>query len=228
MKPFNYQMDAISANWPVHLAAYTEYLVYQVEWVTGANVYVRWVLSGHVLFEVTATAILNIPQDGANRNLRKLMVEELMSLIINVALSSAWGVTPPNPGRPCRSDDLSAEDARICDELPMFLKIDYARLYQEDQSTDLEPDNFMQVSCDPRSHPTKQWISAHLDEYKDEANAVVEVVGKAFCFSDDDCAVGDLRIARLQTGSCVNNRCRCWFPRSWADRATLRRSRSRD
>lgn len=41
MKPFNYQMDAISANWPVHLTAYLDYLVYQLEWVTGANGYVR-------------------------------------------------------------------------------------------------------------------------------------------------------------------------------------------
>lgn len=29
---FNYQLDAISANWPIQLAAYTSYLKYQLEW----------------------------------------------------------------------------------------------------------------------------------------------------------------------------------------------------
>ncbi|GAB9469696.1 hypothetical protein Gpo141_00006966 [Globisporangium polare] len=226
MEPFNYQMDAISANWPVHLAAYLDYLVYQLEWVTGANGYVRWMLDGHALFEITADAFSIIPQDAKSQNLKTVMIEEPMSLIVNVALSRSWGTTPPNPGQPCRGENgtsASPEDARICDEFPMFMKVDYIRLYQEARAEGdglgvEDDDSLMSVGCDPKSHPTKEWINGHLDEYQDAANPAVEVAGRAFCRSDDDCTVGDSRLARrFVTGSCdmKSQRCQCLHPQSW-------------
>ncbi|KAI9985960.1 hypothetical protein PInf_024751 [Phytophthora infestans] len=215
MSSFNYQMDAISANWPVHLGAYTDYVVYQLEWVTGKNGYVRWMLQGNPLFEVPSESIWDVPQSSNKTNPQKIMLEEPMYIIFNVALSSSWGATPPNPGKECRGDGSDEAVNKICDSFPLYLKIDYIRLYQ-DLGNDLEDDNFMQVGCDPASHPTKKWIQAHIDEYEDNDNHHKEVAGKAFCTVDDDCTIGGiLGKTALKTGKCVKSRCECSYSSSW-------------
>eukprot|EP00644_Phytophthora_capsici_P003446 jgi/Phyca11/528553/estExt2_fgenesh1_pm.C_PHYCAscaffold_310025 len=89
MSSFNYQMDAISSNWPLHFGTYTDFYDYQVEWVTGANGYVRWMLHGEPLFEVTTESIVNVPQNSKKDNPKKIMIEEPMYVIFNVALSSS-------------------------------------------------------------------------------------------------------------------------------------------
>jgi hypothetical protein len=81
----------------------------------------------------------------------------------------------------------------------MALQIDYVRVYQ-----DMSSSSSMSVGCDPASHPTKQWIQDHIDEYADTANPVVEVVGKAFCSVDEDCTV-----AGQVVGTCTQGRCVC-------------------
>uniref|UniRef100_H3GJH1 GH16 domain-containing protein n=2 Tax=Phytophthora ramorum TaxID=164328 RepID=H3GJH1_PHYRM len=215
MSSFNYQMDAISANWPVHLGAYMEFVVYQLEWVTGKNGYVRWSLQGSPLFEVPSESIWNIPQNANKTNPEKSMLEEPMYLIFNVALSSSWGATPPNAGKECRGDGTDAETNKICDAFPLYLKIDYIRLYQ-DLADDLDDDNYMQVGCDPKSHPTKKWIEAHIDEYQDDDNHHKDVAGKAFCTVNDDCTIGgNLGKTLLKTGKCVKSRCQCTYSSSW-------------
>ncbi|GMF35546.1 unnamed protein product [Phytophthora lilii] len=209
MSPFNYQMDAISSNWPVHLGAYIDYLVYQMEWVTGEKGYVRWMLDGNPIFEVTTDAFSNVPQNSNKTNPVKVMLEEPMSLIFNVALSSSWGATPPNAGRQCRGDGTDDATNRICDEFPMYMKIDYIRLYQ-DLGDDLDAASYMQIGCDPASHPTKEWIEGHIDEYSDDDNPVKTVNGKAFCKTNDDCTIGgSVGSTALKTGTCVKSRCVC-------------------
>ncbi|GMF26284.1 unnamed protein product [Phytophthora lilii] len=221
MEPFNYQMDAISANWPVHLGAYTDYFVYQVEWMTGKNGYVRWMGTGQPLFEVTAKAFSVVPQNDKKTNPQKLMLEEPMSIVFNVALSRSWGAAPPNPGSECRGDGTDETVNKICDDFPMFLKIDYIRLYQ-DPSGNRGDDDYMQLGCDPKSHPTREWIRGHKDEYEDADNPWTEVVGKAFCTSDSDCTIGRNGTQKLVTGKCVESRCECSYPESWGGpRCTL-------
>ncbi|OWZ18269.1 Beta-glucan synthesis-associated protein [Phytophthora megakarya] len=215
MSQFNYQMDAISSNWPVHVGAYTDYVVYQVEWVTGKNGYVRWMLQGSPLFEVPSESIWDIPQNANKTNPQKIMLEEPMYLIFNVALSSSWGATPPNPGEECRGDGSDEEVNKICDAFPLYLKIDYIRLYQ-DLASDLEADNYMHIGCDPKTHPTKKWIEAHIDEYQDDDNQHKEVAGKAFCKTNNDCTIGGtLGKTSLKTGTCVKGRCQCSYSSSW-------------
>ncbi|KAI9985951.1 hypothetical protein PInf_024742 [Phytophthora infestans] len=214
MKPFNYQMDAISSNWPISFGAYTGYLDYQVEWVTGENGYVRWQLHGEPLFEVTTESIVSVPQNPSKDNPQKIMIEEPLYVIFNVALSSSWGAKPPNPGMECRGDGKDPVTNKICDEFPMYMKIDYIRLYQ-DLAGDLEADNYMQIGCDPTSHPTKEWIEGHIDEYEDDDNKWEEVAGKAFCKTSDDCTIGGtLSRTALKTGKCVKKRCECLY-HSW-------------
>ncbi|GMF58659.1 unnamed protein product [Phytophthora fragariaefolia] len=214
MSSFNYQMDAISSNWPIHFGAYTGFLDYQVEWVTGENGYVRWMLHGEPLFEVTTESIVNVPQNSNKTNPQKIMIEEPLYIIFNVALSSSWGATPPNPGKECRGDGKDEVANKICDSFPMYMKIDCIRLYQ-DLGDDLEADNYMQVGCDPASHPTKEWIEGHIDEYEDDDNKWEEVAGKAFCRTSDDCTIGgSLGRTALKTGRCVKQRCECLY-HSW-------------
>uniref|UniRef100_M4BNF1 GH16 domain-containing protein n=2 Tax=Hyaloperonospora arabidopsidis (strain Emoy2) TaxID=559515 RepID=M4BNF1_HYAAE len=215
MSSFNYQMDAISANWPVHLGAYMDYVTYQLEWVTGKKGYIRWMLHGMPLYEVPAEAIWNVPQNANKTNPGKLMLEEPMYIIFNVALSSMWSANPPNPGLACRGNGSDKVTNSICDAFPLYLKMDYIRLYQ-DLGDDLDDDNYMQLGCDPKSHPTKKWIEGHLDEYQDGDNPHKEVAGKAFCMTNDDCTLGGgVGKKVLKTGKCVKGRCQCMYSVSW-------------
>ncbi|KAG6943024.1 hypothetical protein JG687_00018711 [Phytophthora cactorum] len=202
MSSFNYQMDAISSNWPLHVGAYLDFVVYQLEWVTGENGYVRWMLHGSPLFEVAASSVADVPQNYKNSNPLKTMLEEPMNAAVTVV-------------------------NKICDAFPMFLKVDYIRLYQ-DLDNELDADNYMQVGCDPKSHPTKDWIEGHIDEYEDNDNKWEQVAGKAFCNSSDDCTIGGkLGKSALKTGKCQNARCVCTHPSSWGGpRCTTAVSRS--
>ncbi|POM67420.1 Hypothetical protein PHPALM_16588 [Phytophthora palmivora] len=99
-------------------------------------------------------------------NLKKIMIEEPMYIIFNVALSSSWGSSPPNAGSgSCRGDGSSSTNNAICDSFPMYLKIDYVRVYQ-----DTSDDTKMAIGCDPDTHPTKQWIEDNIDDYIDDDN----------------------------------------------------------
>ncbi|ETI48864.1 hypothetical protein F443_07168 [Phytophthora nicotianae P1569] len=87
----------------------------------------------------------SVEWNAAQMNPRKVMVEKPMYFIFNVAMSSSWGAKPPNAGTlGCYGDGIDA----ICDALPMKMKVDYIRVYQDTSS--------MVYGCDPSSHPTKQ------------------------------------------------------------------------
>ncbi|KAF4318275.1 hypothetical protein BBO99_00005585 [Phytophthora kernoviae] len=170
--------------------------------------------NGSPLFEVTSESVENVPQNAKKTNPQKIMIEEPLYIIFNVALSSTWGATPPNPGKECRGNGTDETVNRICDSFPMYMNVDYIRLYQ-DLADDLEADNYMQVGCDPASHPTKEWIEGHIDEYEDHDNMWKEVTGKAFCKTNDDCTIGgNIGNTALKTGKCVKRRCECTY-RSW-------------
>ncbi|RHY99225.1 hypothetical protein DYB35_011381 [Aphanomyces astaci] len=174
--PFAYQMDAISANWPVEFAAYSGYLKYQLEWVLGRRGYVRWMIDGVPLFEIPAEALESPPQNAAKSNPKKLMIEEPLYLIFNTALSTSWGTVPPNAGKPCRGDGLDPKVNRICDAYPLYLKLDYIRVWQNTST--------MSVGCDPASHPTRLWIDGHKSEYEDIDNPNIDVWGGPRCTSN--------------------------------------------
>ncbi|CAI5721337.1 hypothetical protein KXD40_004701 [Peronospora effusa] len=203
---FEYRLDAISSNWEVHMAAYLDWVTYSLEWVTGDSGYIRWEVEGQAIFEIPSEAITNPPQDAAQMNPKKLMVEEPMYVIFNVALSSSWGARPPNAGLSgCYGDGTDKTTVAICDAFPMFMKIDYIRVYQ-----DLSDDSSMTYGCDPATHPTKQWIQDNVDDYQDDDNLVVEVSGMAFCKSSDDCTIASSGSSTVTTGTCNSDgRCEC-------------------
>ncbi|ETW05452.1 hypothetical protein H310_03215 [Aphanomyces invadans] len=204
ISPFSYQMDAISANWPVEFAAYSGYLKYQLEWVMGRQGYVRWMIDGVPLFEIPAESLENPPQNAAMSNPKKLMIEEPLYLIFNTALSTSWGTQPPNPGKPCRGDGRDDKVNRVCDAFPLYLKIDYIRVWQNTST--------MSVGCDPASHPTRLWIDGHKSDYEDVDNPNIDVDGNAFCTDNADCTLA----GSIVTGSCSDTkRCVCSAPAVW-------------
>ncbi|EQC29970.1 hypothetical protein SDRG_12249 [Saprolegnia diclina VS20] len=120
-------------------------------------------------------------------------------------MASAWGATPPNwEIGGCRGNATHPKPGswehkvtnNICDSFPMFLSVDYIRVWQDTKT--------MSVGCDPASHPTKEFIKAHITNYTDPKNPYIIVAGGATCNSNDDCTTA----ARV-TGSCVNRRCKC-------------------
>jgi beta-glucanase (GH16 family) len=208
MDSFNYQMDAISANWGVQLGVYTDYVTYQLEWVMGSSGYIRWMIEDVVVFEIPAETIENPPQDDGKTNPKKLMIEEPMYIIFNVALSTSWGTSPPNAGSTCRGDGSDDTTNKICDAFPMYMKIDYIRIYQ-----DLSEGSTMAIGCDPETHPTAQFIEDNIDDYTNADNKWIEVVGGANCHSSDDCTVGT---SHILTGMCSSGKCKCLSAGAWS------------
>jgi hypothetical protein len=206
MEPYSYQMDALSVNWGVHMGAYLDYVSYQLEWVTGDNGYLRWMVGGHPIFEIPAESVINTPQGGDEANPRLTFPEEPSYIILNVALSAAWGTYPPNPGEPCRGDGDDELTNFICDSFPLYMKIDYVRLYQDTSSS-----STMQHECDPASHPTRQWILDNEEEYVDVDNQLVEVNGGAPCRDYRDCTIPFSVQYTFHTGVCNadTGRCEC-------------------
>ncbi|OQR87922.1 beta-glucan synthesis-associated protein [Achlya hypogyna] len=216
MVPFNYQMDALSANWWTTQEAYLEFMNYSLEWVMGPNGHIRWSLDDQVLFEIPSTSITNVPQGGNETNPIKLPIEEPMYLIFNVATAPAWGTMPPNAGYgPCRGNrtnagwlwknetnhaQVVAED-KICDAFLLYLTVDYIRVWQDLRG---QEENASFIGCDPPSHPTWGWILHNINEYSDANNSVIDVAGGATCNTDADCTRAD-----MMTGICVKNRCQC-------------------
>ncbi|KAF0693155.1 Aste57867_15842 [Aphanomyces stellatus] len=209
MDKFEYQMDAISSNWDIGHEAYTTFYVYQVEWVTGDNGYVRWSLYNQPLFEIPSSALTNPPQAtaGKPRNPKKIMIEEPLYVIFNVALAKAWGAVPPNADiGPCRGNatqpapgsDAYKKANNICDSFPMYMEIDFIRIYQDK--------NTMFIGCDPPTHPTKKWIDGHVKWYTDAKNPLVPVNGGATCNVDEDCVSA---LATGPSGRCFKQRCSC-------------------
>ncbi|GMF44259.1 unnamed protein product [Phytophthora lilii] len=88
------------------------------------------------------------------------------------------------------------------------MKIDYIRVYQDLSST-----STMAIGCDPSTHPTKQWIEDHIEEYETEDNKVIEVHGGANCRDDRDCTVST---SHILTGKCNSKgRCSCGSSGAW-------------
>lgn len=160
-----------------------------------------------MLYEIPAAALVNPPQDQHNDNYRKLMIEEPMYFIFNTALSTSWGVLPPNPGKKCHGNKNDKKNTAICDAFPLAMKIDYIRVWQHKD---------MAIGCDPVSHPTRQFINDHIDEYGDEDNAVIEVAGGSNCKTNDDCTRKPADGLNIRTGKCVNSKCVCFSPKLWS------------
>lgn len=212
---YDFSTDSVSAQTPLPFKAYTDFMTYGLEWVTGPNGYLRWTFNDQPIYEIPAESLEKPPQDESNSNPHKLMIEEPMYIMMNVALAggSSWGSPPPNAGSRCRGNGSDPAVNKICDAFPVDMKIDYIRIYQDTTST-----SKMQFGCDPQSHPTKEYINANILKYTDAINRDIEVIGGAPCNTDDDCSVGEIQgQSDIRTGTCDSKKkkCVCLYPREW-------------
>ncbi|KAF1779675.1 Concanavalin A-like lectin/glucanase domain [Phytophthora cactorum] len=199
---FMYQMDALSSNWGIHLAAYVDWVTYTVEWVTGDDGYVRWEVEGNPLYEIAAATVTNPPQDAAQLNPKKIMIEEPLYIIFNVALSSSWGSKPPNAGTyGCYGDGKDKKTNAICDAFPMKMKIDYVRVYQ-DTST-------MAYGCDPAHILRSSGLKTTSTATRTSTIWWLRYLAMAPCSTDDDCTIASKGASSVRTGYCTNGRCEC-------------------
>ncbi|KAG9407031.1 beta-glucan synthesis-associated protein [Aphanomyces cochlioides] len=101
--------------------------------------------------------------------------------------------------QPCQCQERgSTTRHNICDSFPMYMEIDYIRVYQDKSS--------MFIGCDPPTHPTKKWIDGHIKWYTDTKKPMIRVDGGATCSSDNDCVA---RSMGYPSGRCVQRRCVC-------------------
>ncbi|RHZ11779.1 hypothetical protein DYB37_011207 [Aphanomyces astaci] len=113
--------------------------------VLGESGYVRWMLEDAPLFEIPSVTLTKPPQAGPGkpRNPIKLPIEEPLYIIFNIAVARAWGATPPNADiGPCRGNASKPvpgtyefnKTQNICDSFPMYMEIEYIRVYQDKSS----------------------------------------------------------------------------------------------
>ncbi|KAI9909008.1 hypothetical protein PsorP6_015219 [Peronosclerospora sorghi] len=63
-----YQMEAVSAKWPVPTAVDTEFVAYPVEWFPGTHEAVRWMVAEDPVSEIPAKTGTNPPQGATVKN----------------------------------------------------------------------------------------------------------------------------------------------------------------
>lgn len=97
--------------------------------------YIRWFVGDVPTFTLYATAL---HPDG-NINWRRI-AKEPMSIIMNLGISNNWAYI----------------DWQFI-FFPVTMSIDYVRIYQ--------PNDSVQMSCDPPTHPTYDYIEAHKNAY---------------------------------------------------------------
>ncbi|KAI9985823.1 hypothetical protein PInf_024596 [Phytophthora infestans] len=175
---FAYQMDAISSNWEIQVSAYTDWLTYQLEWVMGDDGYIRWMLAGEPLFEITADVLTNPPQDAAQMNPKKIMLE-----------NHYMGLKASNAGDGgCYGNGSDATTNAICDAFPMYLKVDYVRVYQ-DKSSDssmaiaatlqrIPPDSGLKTTSTRTPHHAVSVYLSYLAARKSDELLLKEIMAK--------------------------------------------------
>ncbi|KAE8271373.1 hypothetical protein A4X09_0g983 [Tilletia walkeri] len=116
------------------------YAVYGYELEPGPNGHLQWVAAGSPSWRMNAAAFDPDPISGIGR---RVFSEEPMSIIMNLAISSAW--SQPN------WENLT---------FPAIMSIDYIRLYAPATA-----DPNIAISCDPPNAPTTDYINRHAEAY---------------------------------------------------------------
>ncbi|KAK9760785.1 hypothetical protein K7432_014831 [Basidiobolus ranarum] len=113
------------------------YQTYGFEYEPGPNGYVTWLINGKPSFRLDAGAI---GPDSMTKIAQRLISEEPMYVIMNLAISSGFGW-------------VDFEHLPF----PSTMRIDYVRLYQHP--------NRINVGCNPKDFPTSDYINKHINAY---------------------------------------------------------------
>ena len=218
-KAESYQCDSISALGNLRTSHWKKMHTYRLEWEPGEGGFLRWYIDGEFKFGIeeaalTAAMATQIPQEPSY-------------LIFNTAISTSWGFPEPPPGcdkYDCKvPEGLCGMSAGFCHSLPATFLIDHVRLYQYTQrqgnnsSSSNDSDNEQgskgrvpsfqhSLGCNPRNYPTKKYILANEDKYrntKDKHPLRPVVTGTGHCRGAGECG----------EGHCVRGACVC--PADW-------------
>ncbi|CAD6895968.1 unnamed protein product [Tilletia controversa] len=122
------------------IQARTGYAVYGYEVEPGPNGHLQWVAAGSPSWRLNAAAFDPDPVSAIGR---RVFSEEPMSIVMNLAISSAW----------------SQQDWENL-IFPATMSIDYIRLYAP---ASMDPNTA--ISCDPATAPTADYIERHAQAY---------------------------------------------------------------
>ncbi|KAK3721907.1 beta-glucan synthesis-associated protein [Vermiconidia calcicola] len=112
------------------------YQSYGFDYTTGDKGYIVWDVGGQKTWKHTAQSM------GPNGNIAARVVpEEPMSIIVNFGMSPGFS-------------DIDFKG--IDDLLPATMRVDYVRVYQDDDG---------ELTCDPEGYPTTQYIREHPGPY---------------------------------------------------------------
>ncbi|KAI8869959.1 SKN1-domain-containing protein [Ramicandelaber brevisporus] len=120
----------------------------------GNDSHVRWSINSTMTMHIDSSAL------GPDRDShvgQRLVPEEPMSIILNLAISRTFG---------------AVETELIDAELPAAMYVDYIRVYQH-------PDR-IKTSCDPPDYPTKEYIERHAKAYADPSRHTWNQTGYAW------------------------------------------------
>ncbi|CAM9192800.1 unnamed protein product [Chrysoparadoxa australica] len=182
-----YTADGISALTKLQKTHFEEDHLYRLEWQPGDEGYLAWYIDNELVLRIGAEVLspfgTQIPMEPSY-------------LILNTAVSSAWGFPDPCPAG-CTCDCYSCQDPDcscaindgFCASLPAYFMIDYVRVYQTN-------DKHQYLGCDPPDFPTRTFIKGHPARYM-AGNAKKPlkpvVTGGGHCKSSDDCGHGVCR-----------------------------------
>ena len=118
-----------------------QYQNYAFEYKTGKDGFITWYVGKDKTWTMQA------PATRANGNIgTRVIPEEPMSIIANFGMSNSFA---------------AINIASIEKDLPSTMKVDYIRIYQDE---DADTDETM--TCDPPGYPTTQYIRDHPKAYQ--------------------------------------------------------------
>ncbi|CAM9322280.1 unnamed protein product [Pylaiella littoralis] len=183
----SYFSDAVSGNHALSATHFEEMHTFRLDWQPGKEEdgtkgYLRWYLDDELLYGIDDDTL------GSFRGSQIPL--EPVYLILNTAISSTWGFPVCKPGCACDCFDASdpacecAVDPEFYGLFPAEFVIDHVRVYQA------RNDSSHTVGCDTKEYPTRDFILANHERYKDPSDDDVMLpvqVGGGSCSTSDDC-----------------------------------------
>lgn len=135
----------------------SDFITVGAEWRPGADGYIEWSVDGIKTWRLGAGAIGGVESQVGPR----LIPEEPMYLILNLAMSYSWGGPLPFPYYP-NPEYL---------DFPATMHVDYVRIYQHPNETN--------VGCDPPEYPTAAYIASNPNNIYTDPHANVTASSRA-------------------------------------------------
>ncbi|CAO1624340.1 unnamed protein product [Jaminaea pallidilutea] len=114
---------------------------YEPDWNNDGGGSVTWFIDGKPTWTVKGTAVGPVPELDVSQ---RTVPTEPMYIIMNLGMSRGF-----------QPVEFTGENAIT---FPAIMRIDYVRVYQKDGQDD-------RISCDPKDHPTADYIKNHPDIY---------------------------------------------------------------